>query len=63
MVRSGPQAMIRPARTRPHCRTGEDAFITRWFERSVRSFADPTADGASGIQRSKTAERILGPTR
>jgi alkylation response protein AidB-like acyl-CoA dehydrogenase len=59
----GPQALVHPARTGPYQHMNNDAFISSWFERYVRSFAGTIAGGTSEIQRNIIAERILGLPR
>jgi alkylation response protein AidB-like acyl-CoA dehydrogenase len=59
----GPQALVHPSRTGPFRHMNNDAFITSWFERYVRSFSGTIAGGTSEIQRNIIAERILGLPR
>jgi len=59
----GADALVHPARTGPYSHMNNDAFITSWFERYVRSFAGTIAGGTSEIQRNIIAERLLGLPR
>ncbi|GAA0949964.1 acyl-CoA dehydrogenase family protein [Actinocorallia libanotica] len=52
-----------PAPTGPYAHLNLDVFITGWFERYARSFGGTIAGGASDIQRTIIAERVLGLPR
>ncbi|WP_344235835.1 acyl-CoA dehydrogenase family protein [Actinocorallia libanotica] len=60
---AGPAALAHPARTAPFNPMTLEDFYAGWFERYARSFSGTIAGGASDIQRTIIAERVLGLPR
>jgi alkylation response protein AidB-like acyl-CoA dehydrogenase len=60
---AGTDGLAHPATTAPYHHLTLDAFHASWFERYARTFGYTIAGGASEIQRTIIAERVLGLPR